>query len=83
MFKFFVSLCITVNTGSLALDKYPINPIEETILEYINLVFYIVFLAEMIVKLLGLGFKLYLSQSENIFDMVIVTLSTADLIIFI
>ena len=46
------------------------------------MVFYAVFLTEMILKLLGLGFKLYLGLSENIFDMLIVILSTADLVIF-
>ena len=41
-----------------------------------------IFLTEMVFKLLGLGFKLYLYQNENIFDMVIVILSTADLVIY-
>ena len=82
VFNFLVSLCIMVNTGVLALDKYPIDPGQETIIEYINLAFYVVFLTEMILKLLGLGFKLYLKQPENIFDMIIVVLSTADVFIF-
>jgi hypothetical protein len=37
----------------------------------------------MILKLIGLGFKLYVAERENIFDMVIVILSTVDLGIFI
>jgi hypothetical protein len=56
---------------------------QETVIEYANLAFYTVFLAEMILKVLGLGCKLYLNQAENIFDMGIVILSTIDLLIFI
>ena len=49
-----------VNTATLAFDKYPIDTAEEILIEYVNLGIETVFFTEMILKLLGLGFKLYL-----------------------
>lgn len=47
-------------------------------LEVFNLVFFGAFFFEMIIKLIGLGFKLYLKDRFNMFDMVIVIFSCVD-----
>ena len=59
IFNYFISICIFVNTVTLAMDGYPINEIQEEIIEYINILFYFVFLMEMFFKLAGFGFKEY------------------------
>jgi hypothetical protein len=45
------------------------------------LVFYFLFLAEMIIKQIGLGCKSYLNDAFNIFDMIIVILSSIDVVL--
>ena len=72
-----------MNTVVLSLDKHPIDPGMETAIEYTNVVFTAFFMIEMILKLLGLGFQSYFRYGQNIFDCVIVLLSTADVGIFL
>jgi hypothetical protein len=43
----------------MSLDGYPIEPVLEEIIHYINQVFYGIFLIEMVLKQLGYGFKSY------------------------
>lgn len=74
-------MCIILNTLVLALDSHPIEPQMETAIEYTNLVFYFIFLAEMIIKLFGLGWNAYTRDRSNIFDFVIVIISTIDVAI--
>jgi hypothetical protein len=64
------------------LDKHPISEQEETAIEYTNLVFFVIFFAEMILKLIGMGWKSYMRDRTNIFDMVIVLMSTVDVALF-
>jgi hypothetical protein len=49
--------------------------------EKLNYVFFAIFLIEMILKLGGMGIKLYVSDRFNIFDSVIVILSILDIIV--
>lgn len=58
-FSKFITLSIILNTIILALDKYPIEDDYLYGLDIINTLFFSVFLAEMIIKMLGLGFKFY------------------------
>lgn len=51
------------------------------VLQIANLVFTGIFIIECIVKVLGLGFKIYLSSRWNQFDFAVVVFSVADLII--
>jgi len=76
-----VSLCILINTIVLALDTHPIEVGMEKAIEIANLVFYFIFLAEMFIKLMGLGFRSYFKDSYNIFDFLIVLLSTIDVLL--
>ena len=52
-----MTLCVTVNTVFLAMDRYPINQDEEDLLKDINFAFTIIFCAEFAFKLFGLGVK--------------------------
>ena len=78
-FDVLVATIIGLNTILLAMDKYPIDPNQEKVIEYLNALFTIFFLIEMSIKMLGLGFESYLREKENIFDMLIVIVSMADL----
>jgi hypothetical protein len=82
-FKWFIISCIAVNTITLATETYPPNKQQEIAVEYANLLFYIIFFVEMILKLFGFGFYSYFRDSLNIFDFVIIVLSTFDLVLFI
>jgi len=47
-------------------------------IEQINLFFFLIFVFEMILKMLGLGFKMYFKDTSNLFDFVVVAVSTVD-----
>ena len=64
----------------LALDSYPTDIKLLIFIEWANLVFFLTFLFEMIVKMLGLGFKIYFKDSANLFDFIVIVLSIADLV---
>lgn len=72
-------LCIIGNTVILCLDKYPSDPNYAKFLEYFNLGFFLVFFIEMILKLLGFGFKEYFKEMFNAFDFAIVIISLVDI----
>jgi hypothetical protein len=81
VFNVFIIVCILLNTFFLALDRYPISHDEELTIEYANLAFYLVFLLEMILQLIGRGVKQYCQDSFRVFDGFIVILSTIEVII--
>ena len=82
-FTFLISLSIVLNTCVLALDSHPIEPQQEDAIELTNLIFYVIFLVEMVIKMSGLGLLTYFNDRGNIFDAVIVLLSTVDVCIFL
>ena len=65
----------------MSLDRYPIDPDLERFIEVGNSVFYFVFIIELVLKLVGLGYKSYFRDNSNKFDFVIVVLSTMDVIL--
>ena len=71
-------MCIVINTVILALDKYPSSEHYDRSLEKVNIVFTLIFILEMILKLLGLGLKDYFLEKFNIFDFVVVIVSLID-----
>ena len=77
----FIILCIVFNTVLLALDKYPLDTAYVETLEALNLTMSAIFLAEMIIKMIGLGLKEYSADSFNVFDCTIVMISIFDFII--
>jgi voltage-dependent calcium channel R type alpha-1E len=76
-------VCIGVNTIALATETYPPNRNQEIAVEYANLVFYTIFMVEMILKLFGFGLYSYFRDTLNLFDFIIIVLSTFDLGLFI
>ena len=61
------------------MDRYPVVPERILMIEKINVIFYFFFLFEMIVKLLGNGFKQYFRDGFNRFDCFLVLTTTLDL----
>ena len=81
IFSSFINLCIILNTVCLALDSYPENKKLQSILDIINIVFFAIFFIEMIIKVIGMGPKLYIKDQFNVFDCIIVMLSIIDVIV--
>jgi hypothetical protein len=63
------------------MDKYPINEEQQANMELINLVFYGVFLLEMVVKLVGYGLQNYIRDNFNKFDTLVIIFSTIDIVL--
>jgi hypothetical protein len=82
LFTYFINLIIIVNTILLAQDKFPIERNFEEKLEKINLAFFGIFLMELVLKLFGMGFKMYFNDKFNVFDSIIVAISTIDAIFY-
>ena len=80
-FTVFITVLIIANTIVLALEKYPEDPEETKIVDILNEVFTWAFVIEMVIKLIGLGFKEYARDSFNLFDAFIVVLSIVDIIV--
>lgn len=81
LFMFSMTFAILLNTLVLALDRHPISYEQQNYLEYINLVLSYIFIAEMVIKLLGQGVRDYCNDSFNIFDGSVVIISIFELII--
>lgn len=80
-FSNFIMGLIVLNTVILSLDKYPIQESTESTYETINLILAFAFLAEMIIKLGGMGFKYYSQDAFNLFDAFIVVMSMVEIIV--
>ena len=81
MFTVIITVLIITNTIVLAFDQYPEDAELNDLAESLNDVFTYVFIGEMIIKLVGLGFKEYARDSFNIFDAIIVIVSIIDLVL--
>ena len=73
--------CILINTFLLACDQYPTTKNLTLRLEFFNAILTWIFIAEMFIKIIGLGFKDYANDSFNIFDCVIVVISMVEIVI--
>lgn len=81
IFDGLIIFIILLNTIVLATDKYP--DWDSSVLELLNLtntIFTIIFTAEVVFKLIGLGVRGYVSDKFNIFDCLIVIISLLDMI---
>ncbi len=90
MYRFFFKLCkspaftiimtliIVANAIIMAIEHYPEPESFTQQISYLNQMFSWIFTCEMIVKLIGIGFREYFRDSFNIFDAVIVVLSVVD-----
>lgn len=79
-FSHFIMLVILGNTTVLALDHYPMPPKLDSDLEMINFGLSCIFIAEMALKLLGLGLRQYARDRFNVFDAFIVITGILELI---
>lgn len=78
-FSFIAVLAIFGNALILMLSKYPIDSERENTLEVFNLFFFTFFCFELIIKLIGRGFKFYFIAPFNWFDTAIVLVSALDI----
>lgn len=72
---------IIFNTIVLALDRYPIDPSEAEIFNVINDILSWCFFLEMFIKIIGVGVIEYAKDKFNLFDCVVVIVSTVENII--
>ena len=80
-FTLFITLLIVANTFVLALEKFPEDKDIVETTDLLNSIFTWCFVIEMVIKLLGLGFREYSRDSFNLFDAFIVVLSLVDIIV--
>lgn len=79
LFDNFMTLAVTANTVTLALDRYNIPKEEEDILNVFNDFFTYIFICEMGLKILGLGIIKYLKDKMNYLDGAVVILSIVEI----
>jgi hypothetical protein len=79
-FGHIITLFIIANTVVMAMEYHGMPASYKLNLSYCNLVFTIVFIIEMLMKWIGLGFKQYFADGFNKFDCVIVVFSVIELI---
>ena len=70
-----------MNTTILALDSYPEPFYENSVLENVNFAFFFIYLSEILLKLMGLGFSSFFFDGFNIFDSLIVMIGCIDAVI--
>jgi hypothetical protein len=80
-FRAFTIIVILLNTVVLGLTHYKSSRNFEKSLDQTNIGFFAFFVIELIIKLLGRGFKHYLRDRFNWFDGVVVIVSSIDIII--
>ena len=81
IFSSIIILLIIGNTVVLALDSYPRNLERQRTADLLNEVFTWCFIAEMVIKLIGLGFKDYARDAFNLFDALLVVISIIDMVL--
>jgi voltage-dependent calcium channel L type alpha-1D len=72
-FNAFILFIIIANTVVLSLDKYPgYGETGTFIIEKVSTMFTVIFTIEIIIKMTGLGVKMFFKDGFNIFDLIIV-----------
>ncbi|KAJ8559206.1 hypothetical protein ON010_g8243 [Phytophthora cinnamomi] len=79
LFSVFMMVAIFANTVVLSLDHYPMSDAMNADLEMINFALSCVFVAEMIIKVVGLGPRLYARDRFNLFDAFVVIMGLLEL----
>ena len=82
MFANFINAVIMINMFTLAQDRYNIDQAYENLLEKINIALSLIFFLEMILMLVGIGFREYIKDGYNIFDALIVVTLVLDMAIY-
>jgi len=78
IFNFFIFILIIGNTITLAAFTYDQSDRATHVLDVMNEFFTWIFVLEMILKIIGLGFNNYIKDKFNLFDAVIVVISLID-----
>jgi hypothetical protein len=72
---------ILLNTIILSLDQYPIDQELNDIVEKINFALILAFFVEAFLKIVGLGWRGWVADRYNLFDAVVVAVSTIELLL--
>lgn len=78
-FDTFIIMCVIANTITLCLDGLTSTKEQQNIIEQVQTSFAIMFLIEMILKVISLGVGGYMSDKFNVFDGLLVTISMVEL----
>lgn len=78
-FSWVILVAIFLNSVTLALEHYGMDTGLKKFLDTSNVVFTIIFAAEMVLKLLSLGLPAYVGDPFNVFDGLIVIVSVVEL----
>ena len=79
-FNYIISAAIVLNTIVLSMDKYPNDAKKMIFMDFLNFIFYCVFLFEMLIKMLATGLRMYFRDPYNTFDFFVVIVSTIDIL---
>jgi len=79
-FDNFMLLSVLFNTVSMASERYGMTQDEKDLLEWANVIFTWIFIIEMTVKLLAIGFKKYCTETMNIIDGSVVLISIVEIV---
>jgi Ion transport protein len=82
LFQISIYLIVVINAVIMALDRYPEPEFQAKVFDLLNQVFSWIFVAEMMIKLAGLGVREYIRDNYNIFDAFIVFLSVVDNLLY-
>ncbi|XP_017770530.1 PREDICTED: voltage-dependent T-type calcium channel subunit alpha-1H isoform X4 [Nicrophorus vespilloides] len=80
-FDLAIAAVIGLNVVTMATERYRMDDTHSYILKIFNYFFTAVFILESIMKLVALGFKLYLKEKWNQLDVIIVILSVVGIIL--
>ena len=83
LFAIMSIILILLNSIVLSLDNYNNSKSFDKWLRYLNWIFGVLFVIEMILKILAIGIKAYTRDSFNIFDTALNLISLIDIIISI
>jgi len=81
LYSLFISLVICSNLIILSLERYPREKAVTALIEQSNLYFFAFYFAEVLLKLLAMGWDLYTFDRFNLFDLFVVALSLVDVAI--
>jgi hypothetical protein len=64
-----------------ATDTYPTSPAFDNWREDLNMLFFYIFLLEMIIRMLGVGLKTYFHNVFSVFDFIVVVVSVFEVVL--
>ena len=80
-FEWTIAILIIINTAFMASEHYPMSDTQEQILDLSNVILTAIFAVEMVLKLLGLGFRGYVANRFNIFDGALVIVGLIEILV--